>query len=101
MFSYGSGALATMFALDAAPRNEDAVAPFSLAGMQHAMELQPRLAARRAASFDEFTHALKLREEAYGKAAHKPAGDVDNVPKGAWFLADVAKNHTRAYERKA
>ena len=100
MFSYGSGALATMFAVDAAPRGEDAVAPFSLAGMQHAMELQSRLASRRATGNEEFTHALKLREAAYGKASYTPVGSVDNVPKGAWYLSGIDKHHVRTYERK-
>ena len=99
MFSYGSGALATMFAVDAAPRADDAVAPFSLAGMQHAMDIKPRLAARRAADNDEFTHALKLREAAYGQTG-QPKGDVAHVPAGAWFLADVKPNHVREYARK-
>ena len=64
-FSYGSGAIATMFALDgvAVP----AGSAFSLAHIKNAVKLQERLAARRDATPDEFLAALKLREASYGK----------------------------------
>jgi hydroxymethylglutaryl-CoA synthase len=92
VFSYGSGAIATMFGLRAGP---------GLGAIQAAVRLQPRLEARREASPQEFTDALKLREGSYGKVGAVPAGSVDHVPAGAFYLKEVAGNGARAYARKA
>lgn len=98
MFSYGSGALATMFVLDGTSKGS---APFSLADMQHKMDISRRLAARREATPEEFTEAMNIRERAYGKAHYTPVGSVDNVPVGGWYLKSVHTDHTRVYARKA
>lgn len=102
MFSYGSGALATMFGMDAPkhPHSTRVNPKFSLGGMQAAANLSARLATRREASPEEFTEALAMRERAYGKAQMKPAGSIDNVPAGAWYLHDVGANYVRHYSRK-
>jgi len=103
MFSYGSGALATMFALDAAASAPAAAAnpAFSVGGIKSTVDLSARLEARKEASPEEFTAALALREAAYGKSGYTPVGSVDNVPGGAWYLKEVTPAHTRVYERKA
>lgn len=41
-----------------------------------------------------------MRERAYGKASFTPAGSLDNVPAGAWYLQGVSASHTRSYARK-
>lgn len=97
MFSYGSGAIASMFAMDAYKGS----GAFSLDGMKAAMRLQARLDARTDASPAEFTEALAMRERTYGKSGYTPAGSVDNVPAGGWFLKEVKADHTRVYDRKA
>ena len=95
-FSYGSGAIATMMAL----RGGAGGGGFSLARMAAALDVPKRLAARTEASPAELLHALKLREDAYGKFGRAPAGSVDNVPAGAWFLKEVAADGSRKYARK-
>ena len=92
VFSYGSGAIATMFGLRAGP---------GLGAIQAAVQLQPRLEARREASPQEFTDALKMREGSYGKTGVVPAGSVDHVPAGAFYLKEVQGQGTRVYARKA
>lgn len=97
-FSYGSGAIATMFGLKGNAANKDG---FSLGRIQSTVGVQARLAARKEASPEEFTSALAMREASYGKSAFTPAGSIDNVPAGAYYLKEVGKNYTRVYDRKA
>ena len=98
VFSYGSGAIATLFAMDAHAARPGAA--FSLPRIQSTVQLQQRLSARREASPDEFTAALKMREAAYGRAGYTPVGSVADVPEGAYYLKEVAGNHNRVYARK-
>jgi hydroxymethylglutaryl-CoA synthase len=95
-FSYGSGAIATMMAL----RGGEGDGGFSLERMAAALDVKKRLAARTEASPAELLHALKLREDAYGRAGRAPAGAVEHVPAGAWFLKEVAADGSRKYARK-
>lgn len=103
MFSYGSGALATMFAVDAVDSAPAAASnpKFTLAGMKAAADISARLAARKQATPEEFTEALAMRERSYGKSGFTPAGSVDNVPAGGWYLKAVDGNHVREYARRA
>jgi hydroxymethylglutaryl-CoA synthase len=98
MFSYGSGAIATMFAFEGMP--EPAGSPFTLQRIHSVVGLQKRLAARTEASPAEFVEALKMRESTYGKASFSPHGSLDHVAKGVWFLKEVSAQGTRVYERK-
>jgi hydroxymethylglutaryl-CoA synthase len=102
LFSYGSGALATMFSMDGHKKAKSSAdnAHFSLDGMKQAMDLQHRLASRKVATPEEFTEALAMRERSYGKSGYMPAGSIENVPKGGWYLKEVTGSHARVYERK-
>ncbi len=97
VFSYGSGAIATMFGLQGTSGSNG----FTLGRIQQTVGLKARLAGRREASPEEFTAALAMREASYGKADKHPAGSVDNVPAGAYYLKEVGKNFNRIYARKA
>lgn len=98
VFSYGSGAIATMFGVNGAPAA--AGSAFSLGRIKSTVDLQARLGARAEASPEEFTAALKLREAGYGKTGVTPAGSVDNVPAGAFYLKEVTATANRVYARK-
>jgi len=97
IFSYGSGAIATMFTVDgiAAPPG----ASFSLPRIQQTVNLKQRLAERKEVTPAEFVDALKLREKMYGKSG-TPAGSITHVPEGAYYLKEVLGNHNRVYARK-
>jgi len=97
-FSYGSGAIATMFGLAGRAGNPNG---FSLSRIASTVGLKNRLASRREATPEEFTAALGMREAGYGKSSFTPQGSIDNVPSGAYYLKEVGKNHNRIYERKA
>lgn len=96
-FSYGSGAIASMFAL----QGRASKSGFTAERIAKTSNVQARLAARREAEPAEFSAALSMREASYGKAGVQPKGSVDNVPAGAFYLKEVTANHSRIYERKA
>jgi len=103
-FSYGSGAIATMFAMRGRAPAAAAAAggePFSLARMASTLDTAGRLAARTEASPEEFTAALLAREKFYGRTGCAPAGALEHVPAGAFYLEGVAADGTRKYGRKA
>jgi hydroxymethylglutaryl-CoA synthase len=97
-FSYGSGAIATFFALRGV--TAPAGAEFSLGRIARAVDVPARLAARREAQPEELSAALRLREAAYGRSAFAPAGSVDDVPAGAFYLDKVLPAGQRVYARK-
>ena len=99
-FSYGSGAIATMFAMRGR-KPAAAGSPFSLARMAKTLDTAGRLAARTEASPEEFTAALLAREKFYGRTGCAPAGTLEHVPSGAFFLESVAADGSRKYGRKA
>jgi len=99
-FSYGSGAIATMFALRGrAPTTPEGKA-FSLARMAATLDVEKRLAARVEASPEEFTAALAMREAFYGTSG-QPKGGLEHVPSGAFYLKGVNAAGVREYARKA
>lgn len=74
---------------------------FSLERMAAALDVPGRLAARTEAPPAELLAALKMREEAYGRFGRAPAGSLDYVPSGAWYLKEVAGAvGSRKYARK-
>ena len=100
-FSYGSGAIATMFAMRGRAPTTVAGQNFSLARMAKKLDTAGRLAARTEASPEEFTAALLAREKFYGRTGCAPAGSLEHVPSGAFYLDKVGTDGSRAYGRKA
>lgn len=99
VFSYGSGAIATMFGLRGA-RPTGPSTEFTLDRMADTINLAERLAERRGADVGEFEEAMLMREDAYGKADCTPVGSLEHVREGDWYLADVDSNYHRHYVRK-
>jgi hydroxymethylglutaryl-CoA synthase len=98
-FSYGSGAIATMMAFKARNPSKKSTL-FSLSTIAKTLSVASRLKERVEASPEEFTNALILREAFYGKIGATPAGSIDNVPAGAFFLKEVTKEGGRVYAQK-
>jgi hydroxymethylglutaryl-CoA synthase len=96
-FSYGSGALATMFSLEA---RRPTAGGFTLDRIAKCTHMAARLAARTEASPAEFTAALALREASYGKAGCKPVGSTDNLAEGTFYVKEVTTAGVRVYDRK-
>ena len=92
-FSYGSGAIATLFAL----RGVATGGEFTLGRIAKTVNVPARLAARTEAQPAELVAALAMREASYGKSGFTPAGDVKNVPQGAFYLDKVRAGGQREY----
>lgn len=118
VFSYGSGAIASMFALEGVDTSSSGksagaalatgspsvpaldASPFTLANMRKVVDLETRLDTRQDVDPSEFTEAMLMRERFYGRAGGIPAGSLSNVPVGAWYLKEVKENHVRIYDRR-
>ena len=96
VFSYGSGAIASLFSLE----GSKGTGQWTLPRIAETVNLKARLAARRVASPAEFTEALAMREASYGRSGREPVGDIANVPVGGWYVKGVAPNGVRSYARK-
>ena len=97
-FSYGSGAIATMMAFDGARAAPGA--RISLGGVADKLRVAERLAARRECEPVEYAEAMAMRERAYGKLGAEPAGGVEHVAAGAYYVKGVAADGVRTYARK-
>lgn len=105
MFSYGSGALASMFKLiphSDNNNNNNNDKRFSLSQMQLKLDLPRRLSARTKRSPSDLDQALRAREAAHEHGLpFSPSGDRQTeLADGTFFLKLINEKHERVYERK-
>lgn len=101
LFSYGSGALASMFSLIAREVDESSsTSVFSIRRMQAALNLTARLQSREKMTPADLTIALKTREEAHGFIPFTPRCSVDKLFPGTFYLTHINAVYERQYERK-
>mmetsp|Transcript_7260 Transcript_7260/g.18999 ORF Transcript_7260/g.18999 Transcript_7260/m.18999 type:complete len:498 (-) Transcript_7260:309-1802(-) len=105
MFSYGSGAVATAFVLQArSPSGHNSLsaggAPFTLERIARAAGVFRRLSERTERSTTEFGAAMDLRASRYGQAGYSPAGAISELFSGTYYLVEVDAQHRRSYARK-
>jgi len=102
LFSYGSGAIATLLSIKCHAR--DGAASFNLAALASGLRLAPRLAARRRRSPADLAAALAAAAIHHagpgpGGWSPSPAG-IASVRPGDWYLAGVDAEARRSYARK-
>lgn len=97
LFSYGSGALASMFSIS--PR-EVANSKFSLAEMQRQLDIPNRLSRRECLTPAELNFALQARERSHGVIPFKPTFNVDKLVPGSYYLEQIDAKYVRNYKRK-
>jgi hydroxymethylglutaryl-CoA synthase len=107
LFSYGSGALATMLRLSfSIPSSSSSTvgARFSLEKMQAALNIAVRLNERQRMTPNDLTIALNAREEfAHGEpvvGAKVPKFSSDSLAVGTFYLQSVDASYRRHYARK-
>ncbi|CAN0138007.1 unnamed protein product, partial [Hapterophycus canaliculatus] len=112
VFSYGSGAVATMYELHFRDTTADAAAtpsPFTVARIAEAVDLAARLADRERLPPAELDAALAARSSAHslasgggesGAAAFVPGFPLDRLFPGAFYLETVGVDGVRAYGRR-
>ena len=99
LFSYGSGALASMFAVNPV-QVTGGDARFSLQKMQDVLRIKERLQNRRKKTPQNLTTALHAREKAHGTIPFKPSLSLEDLAIGAYYLDGISANFERIYKRK-
>ncbi|KAK5060033.1 hypothetical protein LTR84_009917 [Exophiala bonariae] len=92
IFSYGSGLASSMFSLKVVGDTTE---------MVEKLNLQERLDARRVVAPEVYDEMCMLREKAHLKKDFKPAGEVDTLVSGTYYLTNVDDMYRRKYEVKA
>lgn len=96
LFSYGSGALASMFEI---LPNSSCVNGFSLDRMQKTLDLPARLASREVLPPVCLDEALKAREDSHGRIPFTPTFRADRLFPGTYYLDHIKDNFERSYKR--
>lgn len=97
LFSYGSGALASMFNI--IPQTTSGDARFTLDKMKAALDVSNRLAARKCSEPNDLTLALAAREKSHGSIPFTPTYTVDTLAPGTYYLEGINASHERLYKR--
>ncbi|GAB1742708.1 hypothetical protein NU219Hw_g8420t1 [Hortaea werneckii] len=92
MFSYGSGLASSMFSLRIRGSTEE---------MQSKIDLHKRLEARRTVAPEVYDEMCNLREKAHLQKNFQPAGNVENITSGTYYLTSIDDMFRRQYEVKA
>jgi len=100
LYSYGSGALASMFRITAVAAQSSDDARFSLESMQSALNLDERLAAREKLTVADLNAALKAREDSHCTPPFRPTYGLDTLAEGAYYLEEISSVYERKYNRK-
>jgi hydroxymethylglutaryl-CoA synthase len=98
LFSYGSGALASMMSV--IPHGAEVNARFSLEKMQGVLRIAERLQKREKLSPADLNVALDAREASHGPVPFTPTFLTDRMLPGTYFLAGISANYERFYRRK-
>ncbi|KAK5042584.1 3-hydroxy-3-methylglutaryl coenzyme A synthase [Exophiala sideris] len=92
VFSYGSGLASSLFSLKVVGDTTE---------MSAKLNLQERLDARRVVAPEVYDEMCMLREKAHLKKDFKPAGKIDDIVPGTYYLTEVDDMFRRKYEIKA
>ncbi|GAA6027486.1 hypothetical protein JCM8097_007885 [Rhodosporidiobolus ruineniae] len=89
LYSYGSGLAASFFSVRVRGDTSQ---------IHEKLQLKQRVERSEVRSCEEFIAALKLREEKHNIADYTPAGRVEDIPQGAYYLAHCDAKHRRVYK---
>ena len=98
LFSYGSGALASM--LEIRPRaTSEANAKFSLEAMKRNLDIPARLSSREKCDPSSLTEALDAREKSHGFVPFVPIFSLESLFPGTFYLREITSKYERLYSR--
>lgn len=92
VFSYGSGLASSMFSLKVVGDTTE---------MAEKLNLEDRLNSRRVVAPEVYDEMCMLREKAHLKKDFKPAGEVEHLLPGTYYLTEVDGMFRRKYDIKA
>lgn len=90
MYSFGSGCAASMFVIRVAGATDK---------IRETLDLKERLAAMQVVPCNAYVDALKTREATHNAVAYDPQGSLEDLWKGAYYLAKVDDKYRRFYQR--
>ncbi|QSS52758.1 hydroxymethylglutaryl-CoA synthase [Histoplasma capsulatum var. duboisii H88] len=92
VFSYGSGLASSIFSVKVVG---------DISGIVEKIDLKKRLAARRTVAPEVYDEMCVLREHAHLKKNFTPAGNIDTITPGTYYLVKVDDMFRREYQIKA
>ncbi|KAL2877125.1 hypothetical protein SGCOL_007517 [Colletotrichum sp. CLE4] len=92
MFSYGSGIASTLFALKITG---------DLSEMVQKIDLMKRLEEREICTTGQYEEACSLRLKAYGARGYEPAGSIETMAPGTYYLQNIDDVYRRSYAVKS
>lgn len=97
VFSYGSGALATMYRLHIRDPNQSR---FTISKISTVLDLMARLDARKELDASELDKALDARKQMHTAGApYKPQYESFELGSGTYYLDEIDANFVRKYKR--
>ena len=97
LFSYGSGALATMLEIKCVPC-ENSI--FTLEKIQKNLDASARLTSRERLTPKDLNTALEQREKSHNYVPYKPSFSIDKLFPGTFYLDEISTSYERNYIRK-
>ncbi|KAH8808426.1 putative hydroxymethylglutaryl-CoA synthase [Xylogone sp. PMI_703] len=92
VFSYGSGLASSMFSLKINGSTKK---------FQEILNIEERLEARKVLPPQTYDEMCELRKKAHLQKGYTPAGGIENITKGTYYLVEVDEMFRRKYEIKA
>jgi len=96
LFSYGSGMASSFFSLRISSQHEENSGLYKFSKVLG--DVQDRLDARQKVAPQDFVKTLSLREKAIDSAPFSPAGLVEGMFPGTWYLTGTDDMHRRTYD---
>lgn len=97
LFSYGSGALASMFEIKPTTQNRNS--KFSLDKIRAALNIPARLTSRQKQSPENLAAALRARENSHSSVPYAPTFDTTGLFPGTFYLQQITASYERIYAR--
>ena len=97
LFSYGSGMASSFFSLRISDDCGDTSALQKFSKVLG--DVKQRLESREKFVPEEFVKTLNLREKAIDSVPYGPAGEVESMFPGTWYLTHIDEMHRRTYDR--
>jgi len=97
LFSYGSGMASSFFSLKISEDCSETSALYKFSKVLG--DVKQRLESREKFAPEEFVKTLNLREKAIDSVPYGPAGEVESMFPGTWYLTNIDEMHRRTYDR--
>ena len=91
MFAYGSGCASSFYTLSVKGDTTE---------IKEKLDLVNRLASMKVVPCQDYVDAMTLREKNHNAGQYTPAGSLDNIWPGAYYLEEIDARYRRKYGRK-